>query len=157
MVLAFGALGGNKRRASKIFQRWHPCTRANPMTIVQTYDTLRQIGSFTGKRQKCAVLDEDVRTSILSFFYADSHASVCAVSTDAGASKSSVWRIMKISNLDPYHVQLHQKLEYRDFENRADFANWVLIKTAEDPEFLNRMLYVDRRGELFEECSDQYS
>lgn len=143
MVLALGASSGHRRRAVELFQRWHPGTRPSSMTIVRAYETLRQTGTFTKKRHKSSILGEDVETDILSKFSSDPHASVRSVGAEAGVSKSSVWRVLKKRQLHPYHVQLHQMLEPRDFQNRKDFANWIIIKTEEDPGFVNKILWTD--------------
>lgn len=143
MVLALGASRGNRRQAVKLFQRWHPGTRPSSMTIVRTYETLKENGAFSTKRHKSSVLGEEVERDILSKFSADPQTSVRSVGAEAGVSKSSVWRIVKKRQLHPYHVQLHQALEPRDFQNRMDFANWILIKTEEDPGFVNKVLWTD--------------
>lgn len=67
MVLALGAAGGKKKKAVKIFQRWHPGTRPHPSTIVRQYEALKQYGRFTKERCRSAELSDDVRINILAF------------------------------------------------------------------------------------------
>ncbi|KAH6920790.1 hypothetical protein HPB50_028222 [Hyalomma asiaticum] len=112
------------------------------MTIVRTYETLKENGTFTTKQHKSSVFGEEVERDILSKFSADPQASVRSVGAEAGVSKSSVWRILK-RQLHPYHAQLHQASEARKFQIRTDFANWILIKTEKDPGFVNKVLSTD--------------
>ncbi|KAH6922172.1 hypothetical protein HPB50_010255 [Hyalomma asiaticum] len=78
-----------------------------------------------------------------------SQASVRSVGAEARVSKSSVWRILKKRQLHPYHVQLQQALEPRDFQNRTDFAKWILIRTVEEPGFVNKALWTDEATRHF--------
>uniref|UniRef100_A0A1E1XN60 Putative transposable element n=1 Tax=Amblyomma sculptum TaxID=1581419 RepID=A0A1E1XN60_AMBSC len=143
MVLALGACHGNRRRAADLMQQWHPGRRPSSVTILRAFETLRRMGSFTSTRHRAPVFDEDFETHILSLFALEPQASVRSVSEDTGVSRSSVWRILRKHRLHPYHVQLHQNLLPRDFQNRTDFANWILIKMQDDPDFLNKVIWSD--------------
>lgn len=143
MILALGAAGGQRRQAARIFRSWHPGTRPSPMTIVNTYETLKQTGSFTRKRKRASVINDEVRSNVLSFMAANPHASTRSVSAELGVCNSTAWRILKTAGLHPYHVQLHQCLEPRDLQNRLDFANWILIQEEQDADFLTKVLWTD--------------
>lgn len=143
MVLALGASSSHRRQAVKLFQGWHPGTHPSSMTIVRAHETLKQNGTFAMKRHKSAIFGEEAETDILSKFSAHPRESVCSVAAEAGVSKSSVWRILKKRQLHPYHVQLPQMLEPRDFQSRTDFSNWILIKTEEYPGFVSKILWTD--------------
>lgn len=143
MILALGAAGRQRRQAARIFQSWHLGTRPSPMTIVNTYETLKQTGSFTRKRKKASAISDEARSDVLSFMAANPHASVRNVSTETGVPKSTAWRILKTAGLHPYHLQLHQCLEPRDLQNRLSFANWILIQQEQDDDFLSKVLWSD--------------
>lgn len=108
------------------------------MTIVRTYETLWQTRSLTRKRQKGAVLDEDVRTNIFSDFSTDVHASLRAMSTEAGVPKSSLWWILRRAAIFVCTTCSSTKIN-----SRTDFAHRMLIKMEEDQEFLNHILWTD--------------
>lgn len=122
MVLALGAAGGNRRKASKLYQSWRCGGRTTASTIIKTYQTPRQMGTFKKT-------SEDVETDILAFMAADPHVSVLYVNADVQVSELTVWRIMKKANLHPYRLQLHQKLEDNDFQSLLDFSNRIFIKS----------------------------
>lgn len=143
MVLALGAAQRNKKKAVKIFQRWHPGTRPSPATILRQYETLKECGSFSKKRRRSSALSDEVRTNILAFFEAHPQASLREASSQAGVPLSTVWRVAKEAGLHPYHVQLHQPLEQRDFGSRLHYANWLLHTVDEDPQFSRNVMWTD--------------
>lgn len=51
--------------------------------------------------------------------------------------------MVKEAGLHPYHIQLHQQLEQKDFESRLHYANWLLQIVDENPQFLRNVIWTD--------------
>lgn len=143
MVLALGAAGGDKRKAAKVYRKWHCGGRPSGNTIMRNYLTLKETGSFAKTRHRKGTISEEAQTDILAFVAANPHASVRDVTAEVGTSKSSVSRILRKAVMHPYHLQLLQKLEGMDLQRRLDFANWILLKTDEIPDFVDKVLWTD--------------
>uniref|UniRef100_A0A2R5LFM4 Putative transposable element n=1 Tax=Ornithodoros turicata TaxID=34597 RepID=A0A2R5LFM4_9ACAR len=141
MVLALGAAGGKKKKAVKIFQRWHPGTRPHPSTIVRQYEALKQYGRFIKERCRPAELSDDVRINILAFLEAYTEASLREASRQTDVPLSTVFRVVKEAGLHPYNIQLHQRLEQKDFESRLNYASWLLQIVDENPQFLRNVIW----------------
>ncbi|KAH6946340.1 hypothetical protein HPB50_012869 [Hyalomma asiaticum] len=92
MVLALGASRGHRKQALKLCQCWHPVTRLSSMTIVRTYEALKENGTFTMKQHKSLVFGEEVEKNIQSKFPADSQASIMADDLDVEALLEAPYR-----------------------------------------------------------------
>lgn len=74
----------------------------------------------------------------------DPNLSISRRSQQLGISATSLWRILHLDlHLHPYKVQLVQKLERGDHEMRRVYADWVLEKQAENPDFSNQIFFTD--------------
>lgn len=63
IVLALGATGGNRRKASKLYQSWRCRRRPTASTIMKIYQTLRQAGAFEKKKHRNSTISEDMKST----------------------------------------------------------------------------------------------
>lgn len=65
------------------------------------------------------------------------------IASRVGVSHETVRRIIRDEGLRPYRVQLVQALQPTDFRARRNFCRWMLRKIAQNPSFIERVLFSD--------------
>lgn len=146
MVMIFAETRRNAAEAAREFHRRFPNARPpSRKYISRLVCRLRMTGSLlpagrTTGRQK---LLEDQKIDILGYFAAYPRASIRAVSAELDVPRSSIWRLLRSSNLHPYSISNHQALLPTDCQRRLDFCNWALIQLESNPGFLRNIIWTD--------------
>ena len=68
---------------------------------------------------------EEREVEVIAAALINPHISTRNITSDSGLSQSTVWRILNNNLFHPFHINLHQQLESRDFQRRMDFCTWL--------------------------------
>jgi hypothetical protein len=141
MHLLLGEYHGNASGAMRWYRERYPNRRVPCANTAHGVDRrLRETGSFhprgydVGRPRRVAheeaVLDtvgDDPRQ----------------VTGRMGIPHMSVWRVLRDHGLHPYHMQQVQQLLKTDGSPRVTFFQWLLLKCANNAQFLSSVLFTD--------------
>lgn len=146
LLVIYGECAKVIKRACETFRARYP-NRPNP-----THDTLTRLihnckthGQFVGKHEriKPVVDNEENEVTVLGYFTAYPGNSLTDANGDLGIPEISILRILKKHKFHPYSYRLVQNLRPGDDRKRRDFCEFILIKTQEDEDFLQKIIWTD--------------
>jgi hypothetical protein len=80
---------------------------------------------------------------VLDGFLQEPTTSIRTISRLYGVSKSLVQRVLKENHQHPYHYTQVQHLQPQDYPARVEFCQWLLRQHADNPNFLDRVIFTD--------------
>ena len=89
------------------------------------------------------VTDHESSLNVALSFVENPRTSLRQVSVETGVSRSSVLRIMQLAKFHPYKVKLVQELNEDDFDRRLEFAELMMNRIDDRPNFLNEIVFSD--------------
>lgn len=111
------------------------------MSKLETKGVLTDLPHPSGSR---TVRTEENIALVASSVNNDPGTSIRRRSQELGISTTSIFKIMHCDlNLFPYKIQLTQVLQPSDHLERRKFADFVLERTQEDPDFVKKILFSD--------------
>lgn len=147
MLLIYGECRRNATLAAETYaERFPNNNHPNKQIFKKLCQSLRERGDF---RQKVKVFqnynatNELAQGRVLNLVANDPNLSCREISAQTNISKTSVSRILKRHHFHPYHIELHQQLYDRDFENRVTFCQWAQNMIVADPNFFDKVLFTD--------------
>lgn len=156
MHFVYGLADGNAREARRIYQERFP-NRVLPAaaTFTNVHRRLAETGSFKGAhdvpgRPRTARTPE-LEEAVLNAVEEDPGTSTRIIAGALNCTQKTVSRILHDHQLYPYHIQRVQALLPRDFPQRINLCQWFLGKLAENPQFLNLVLFTDEAS--FSKCA----
>lgn len=87
--------------------------------------------------------NEDNQINVLAYFVAFPHASIFSAEKDLGISYKSIERILHAHGMHNYKFVTLQAIEPNDPPQRVEFCEMVLVRTQEDPNYLNKIIWTD--------------
>ena len=148
MLLIYGEAHRHGRRARLLYAERFPHRRVPSRTIFARLERrLRERGTFTVNRIDCGA-PRRVRTpqfeeDVLRRVERDPSTNTRRMARDLRGSSTTVWRVLHQEHLHPYHIARVPSLGPADFAPRVDFCQWILQRCAEDPAFLQLILFTD--------------
>lgn len=148
MHFVYGECVGNAPAAVRRYAERFPQRRIpHRETFIAVAQRLRETGSVfprpreAGRGRQVHVLDAEVE--ILNSVENDASVSTREIAREVGVSHWTVWRTLHENLLYPYHLQRVHSLEEYDYAPRINFCRWLLQQTAQNPEFLSKLLMTD--------------
>lgn len=147
MILVYGECHKNARLARDVYAHRYP-NRITPCwkTFSCVERTMRRGVFPSGKpilpRQRPAQRDENL-IAVLAYINVNPHVSIRVLEEELGISKSTIHRILKKFKYRPYKINLVQGLKPEDPQRRLNFIQEINNKIAQDPHFLNKILWSD--------------
>lgn len=147
MLLIFGESRKNGRQAHMLYrERFPDRTLPSKNTFIYVERNLRHgffpNGKHQNPRRKTAQTDENI-INILAYLQVYPHTSLRFIASELGTTKSTVQRVVKNHKFHPFKIHLVQGLTPQDPEHRLHFIAELEIKIADDPLFLNNILWSD--------------
>lgn len=132
MIVAYGLARENARRAAVIYAERFPGRERHPSgrVILRAVQQLRETGCLVhnvgaaGAPVRLRVQDEE---AILDAFYENPGTSVRRVALELDFSRHVVHRVLRMNGLCPFHYQRVQHLLPRDFQQRINFCEGIVI------------------------------
>lgn len=143
MVYALGEGERNYLLASRIYAQRFP-ERRHPHP--RCFEKLRERFERTGhvqyeKRERTS--NEENEFMVVASVVEDPHTSTRTISRELDVSQATVSRILRKNKFHPYHIQLVQELDQRDFQNRLNFCEWAIERYTEQNDFFDFILFMD--------------
>lgn len=148
MHFVYGLADGNAREARRIYQERYP-NRVLPAakTFTNLHRRLAETGSFMRTRdipgRPRTARTPELEEAVLNAIDENPGTSTRIIADALNSTQATVWRILHDQQLYPYHIQRVQALLPRDFPQRINLCRWFLEKIAENPQFLNYVLFTD--------------
>ena len=152
MHLMYGLAEGIVRAAARLYRKRYPQRDAPDRRMFSSLHlNLCEYGSLRGNRHSDGrprgTRTPSMEQTVLDTVRRNPSASVRAVATAVGESRTSVHRVLKREGLHPYHLQKVQSLLLEDYPARERFARWYLNQCLQDANFssyvlMTRKLYV---------------
>ena len=143
----YGLANGNAHEARRLYQetfpnRGLPCSR----TFSRIPQSLRERGTFVpvlegGSHRTARTVKQEQR--ILLHVASNPGISTRRISSAEGVHRSTVWRILHVDGLYPYHLQRVQGLKPEDLPRLVRFCQRCLEQCVRHPQFLWKLLYTD--------------
>ncbi|HLJ31149.1 MAG TPA: transposase [Candidatus Babeliales bacterium] len=87
--------------------------------------------------------NEDNEINVLAYFQVFPQSSIRCAQDDLGITYSSVQRILVKHNMHDYKFTKVQAMKPQDPQHRVEFCEMLLVRTQEDPNFLNKIIWTD--------------
>lgn len=148
MHFIYGLADGNAAEARRIYQERFP-NREIPSerTFTRLHARLCETGTLTAHAERVGrprvIMTQQLEEAILQAVEDDPSTSTRRLSLQFNISHQSVWRVLHVNLLYPYHIQRVQALLPRDFPARLEFCRWFLRKNAQNPNFTSKVLFTD--------------
>lgn len=148
MHFAYGRSNGNGLQARRLYAELYPERRLPHHTIfARLHQRLRENGTFMKRTADCG-RPREVRTvqleeAVLDIVSESPETSTRKIANMLNVSNFTVFKILKEQQLYPFHIQRVQALLPRDFLPRLVFCQWIVHVTAQNPNFLNGVLFTD--------------
>lgn len=146
MIYAIGEGEKNCLLASRIYAQRYPDSRKpRPPAfekLKERFERTGKIGYDKEVRTK-TVTNEENEFVVVATVVDRPHISQREISRELNISQASVGRILRKHKFHPYHVQLLQELDERDYQRRHDFCQWALAKRREQFDFFDFVLFSD--------------
>lgn len=142
MLRCFYLSNDNCRRAADLYANEYP-NRRQPQyrTFSNLHNSLATFGSFSKpKNGNVGDNEEEYEIHILAYFRASPNSSTRDAALELGISRHRIRKILKKHKMKPFKIQLVQKLQPLDFQNRLNFCHWVL---NEGRQYLSFILWTD--------------
>jgi hypothetical protein len=149
MVIMYGECNRNANEATRQYairfpQRNHPSSNAFLRLIARAGTT----GSLMPQKNGLVGVPRTARTPeveemALDAFLQEPTTSIRTISRLYGVSKSLVQRVLKENHQHPYHYTQVQHLQPQDYPARVEFCQWLLRQHADNPNFLDRVIFTD--------------
>lgn len=110
--------------------------------IIEHFKTFGSVKTRV-RRRKPVVDDENIEIAVLGYFAAYPTISTRQVALESGLSKTSILRILWKHNFHPYAFSIVQHLKETDFPRRVEFCQFVLLRSQENPFFLDNVIWSD--------------
>lgn len=146
MIYILGESERNSFLASRLYAQRYPDRRhPKPEAFESVKERFERTGSikYEKKERTKPITGEENEIMVLTSIVEDPHTSTRKVSRQLNISQTSVSRVIRKHKFHPYHIKLAQELDEGDFQNRLNFCQWAVDKSAEQPEFLNFVLFTD--------------
>lgn len=143
MVDALGESDKNSFLASRIYAQRFP-ERRHP--DCRCFERLRRRFERTGNvqyKKKTRTNNEENEFLIVASVIEDPHTSSRKISRTLDVSQTTVTCYLRKHKLHPFHIQMVQQLDERDFQNRLNFCNWAVQKSREQNDFFDFVLFSD--------------
>ncbi|XP_011875349.1 PREDICTED: uncharacterized protein LOC105566168 [Vollenhovia emeryi] len=129
MIVAYGLAGESKRAAARIYaERFPERAHSTKDTIFRVVKRLRETGCLVHKTKdvpvRRGVPDEE---RVLDMFYENPGTSVRRAAHELGLSRYAVHQTLRENRLHPFHYQRVQQLLPRDFQQRINFCEGLLL------------------------------
>lgn len=134
------------KRTCRIFNERYPhMPTMNPRKFRRLESNFLRFGTVKCKKNvnKPITEDEIHEINVLAYFSADPRSSVRSASVDLGISYPSISRIMAKHKWHDFSFVPVQHLRDEDYALRLNFCEWLLVKTQEDPAFLQNIIWSD--------------
>lgn len=148
MIFILGECGKNCLLSSKVYAARYPDAERKPRK--EAFQNLLERFEETGNVEftKRKVIDKPVNNennqlTVLLSVQENPHVSTREISQQTDITRTSIKRILKLQKYHGYHIELHQELYERDFDQRVTFCNWMTNKIREIPHFFNNILFSD--------------
>lgn len=146
MIMCYGEARQNTTQARRLYAEKFP-ERECPSRI-----TFHNVKLFcrTGSVEISKKVRRNIQTgvenevTVLAAVAVNPRVSCRQISKDCGISVSSVLRILHRHKFHPYHMSLHQALEYNDAQNRVNFCHWAQQKIQNNGQFFTKVLFSDK-------------
>lgn len=112
-------------------------------TILRIYKNMCDNGSLEKKRKKRESRPGVNDINVLAQIEIDDSGSCRSIARECGLSKSGVNKILRKHKLHDYKYLPVQRLHAGDPERRLEFCEWLLDQSADDPLFVNRVVWTD--------------
>lgn len=133
-------------RACRVFSQRYP-DRSQPSrdTIHRIISNCLNYGSFKKpvNKVKPVVDNEENEINVLAFFHAFPGSGLRDAETHLRIPFKSIERILLKHKWKPFKYHIVHSLVEGDFVRRVNFCEMMLIKTQEDPEFLEKIIWTD--------------
>ena len=146
LIIIYGECNRIIDRTCRVFaQRYPDKPRPNKKTVRSVLNNCLTFGSFQAKyhRNKPLVDNEELEITVLAVFTAYPNASLADAEVSIGKSQKTIHRILIKHNWKPYSYTLVQSLKPEDQPRRSEFCEWILIKTQENLNFLDNIIWSD--------------
>ncbi|XP_057329922.1 uncharacterized protein LOC130670526 [Microplitis mediator] len=150
MIMLYGECHYNARDACRVYAERYPNRARHPnhRVILGAAQRLWDTGNILPARVERVGRPRDIRNlrnedRVVDAVENDPHTSVRKLERQLQISRTSINPITKARALHPFHATKVQKLGPGDFEQRIAFCNRILEMVANDPDFLQRVLWTD--------------
>lgn len=140
----YGFCNGNARAANREYRRRYP---SRPVIDSRIFTTLHRELCENGirfrEREGYNLITTEIAEEVLRLIYREPTTSVRRIANTLGISKTSVWRILKMEGLYPFHFQRVQSLLEPDCQTRSAFCSWLLRQNRLNCNFYKLILWTD--------------
>ena len=152
IILQYGKLG-NATDVRRWFRKNYPEIPNSRIPNVRRFSRLIQRFKDTGSTvkgkssgRKAETMTEENIERIRQMIEDDNSLSINRIARDVGIDRKTVWLILR-KKLKEYPYKPHNFLDLNDRkkEGRVEFCSWVLEQLANDPDFLQLILFSDEK------------
>jgi len=143
MIRIAGEAGNNYSAAARLYSvsfsdRRHP----NRKVIKRLSDRAKHRGTLKRIRTKTG-LNEAERQWLLLLVMLNPQIFTRVIERQHGIPRSTTNRILRTFKFHPYHINLTQRLEGKDFQRRVQFCNWTQGQIQRNLAFVENLLFSD--------------
>jgi hypothetical protein len=143
----YGFCDGNAAAAARDYQLRYPDRRHPERRVFEAvHRRLRETGSFK-PRTHVGNGGHNVQDDVVLDAVNDNpSSSTRRIASQTALSQSAMWCVLRENSLHHFHLQLMQGLRPGDRERRLEYCQWLLHIVVDEPDFLNRVLWIDEAG-----------
>ena len=150
MHFMYGRANGNAAEAARLYTVSYP-NRRHPdrRMFSRIHQRLCERGSFDvapREGRPRTVRTPALEERVLQRVDEEPGTSTRRIALAEHVSRNSVWRILHVGLLRPYHLQRVQALGDNDYPARVEFCRWLQQTCAANPDFLRNVLFTDEAG-----------
>jgi hypothetical protein len=147
LVLMYAQEGATLKGVAQRFHEKYPEERVpSAETIRKLMDRFIQTGSVADLphvgRKKTATTDENA-VDVLAMYNRSPIKSQVKASLEAGTSRRTIGRILKLHKFHGYKIHLVQQLDDEDFDRRLEFCGWACQQVDDDENFASTIVFSD--------------
>lgn len=147
MIYILGEAEKNCLLAVRIYQAKYPDrrkpTRQTFQCLMERFDANGTVEYNKRKVVNRIATNEEKENEVLLHLEENPQVSSRQLANLCDTSQSTVNRITRKFKYHPYHIELHQELLDRDFEQRENFCATINATIREDPNFLSKIMFSD--------------
>lgn len=117
----------------------------NPQKFRRLQSNFVRFGSRHAERTLARPItsNENNEINVLAYFYANPNHSIRSAAADLDISYSSIRKILVNHKFHNFKFTTVQELYPEDPQRRTEFCEMILIRTQEDPQFLEKIIWTD--------------